>query len=211
MNLRVTLKGGLLVAAGLALAVPAVANAQTDTAPAQPAGVDGMTPPSPIGPAGPGDPRDAEPGPAGLGTPPIGDPMTAASPAGAPPLDTGASGMHQPGAHAANAPTGTGQTTISADELIGRSVKDVNGDTVGEVEDVILDGSGQAVHVILSGEGMDKKVAVNFDEMILPSPEADLELSTLTRADIETREAFTPDGNAVSLADQGVRTGNGNR
>lgn len=200
MTIHARCKAGLLVAASLALAVPAMAQMPEQPGTVPP--IEELTPPSPLTPPVPGDPTQPMPGQPGMVPPPITDAVPATSPLADVPPDTSHQGMHEPTARQAEGePSAGGVTTVSADDLIGRSIKDRDGKTVGTVEDIILDMEGEAVHVVLSSDDMDKKVAVTFDELRLESADADLQLSGLTQSDLEQRDAFERDSSMVSLGE----------
>jgi sporulation protein YlmC with PRC-barrel domain len=74
------------------------------------------------------------------------------------------------GAHAANAATAASDA-IDANELIGQSIVNANGDTVGEIENVVIDKDGAVKYVIAGVGGFlgvgEKHVAIQWDALTI--------------------------------------------
>ncbi|UEM06841.1 PRC-barrel domain-containing protein (plasmid) [Skermanella rosea] len=163
------------------LAGPALAQTTEGTAPADPATT------------APGMAVEAPSGSPAMGT----APDTSAEAARDQPADTTA-GTTGTG-------TGTGTVTaISVDDMMGKTVRGSDGESLGSVEDVIIDPqSGEARQLVISSGGFlgigAKQIAVDMTTADLTRQDDDLLLPNMTQADVEALPEFEMEEGMVSF------------
>ena len=99
----------------------------------------------------------------------------------------------------------TGMTTaVSVDEMMGKTVRGSDGESIGSVEDVIIDPqSGEARHLVISSGGFlgigAKQIAVDMTTAELTRQDDDLLLPNMTQADVEALPEFEMEEGMVSF------------
>ena len=110
---------------------------------------------------------------------------------------------------------GTGQADrTSAENMLGRTVVAADGEEIGEVEDVILDGtSGQARQIIVKSGGFlgmgGKSIAVDFTDAQMDPEGEQVQLTTLTAAQVQEMPGHEYDETTVSLSRGNADTAGG--
>ena len=97
----------------------------------------------------------------------------------------------------------------SAQSLMGRTVIGADGKDLGEVKDVIMDAnSGEARQVVIASGGFlgigEKNIAVNFSDAQLLAGKDQVQVNSLTQAQVEALEGYEYDSDTVSLSRGGA-------
>jgi sporulation protein YlmC with PRC-barrel domain len=116
------------------------------------------------------------------------------------PADTTMSGNATPGGGA----IATEAAAISVDDMMGKTVRGSDGETLGSVEDIIIDPqSGEARQLVLSSGGFlgigAKQIAIDLASANLSSQDDALVLPNMTQADVEAMPEFEMEEGAVSF------------
>lgn len=82
---------------------------------------------------------------------------------------------------------------IKADELIGKDIKNVAGETIGDVESVIIDSKGQVAAVIVGVGGFlgmgERAVAIDWGDLKLAAS-GEAMVTSLSKSDLEARPEY---------------------
>lgn len=94
--------------------------------------------------------------------------------------------------------------SVSAEEMLGKTVVGSDGEEIGEVEDVIMDAaSGKARQLIISSGGFlwigEKQIAVDFTSAQPGSDDGEIKLSNLTRDQVKSMPEFEYNDSMTSL------------
>lgn len=116
------------------------------------------------------------------------------------PADTTTSGTVIPDSGA----MATDSAAISVDDMMGKTVRGSDGESLGSVEDIIIDPqSGEARQLVLSSGGFlgigAKQIAVDLASANLSSQDDALVLPNMTQADVEAMPEFEMEEGAVSF------------
>jgi sporulation protein YlmC with PRC-barrel domain len=107
----------------------------------------------------------------------------------------------------------TAAPAISVDDMMGKTVRGSDGESLGSVEDIIIDPqSGEARQLVLSSGGFlgigAKQIAVDLASANLSSEGDSLVLPNMTQADVEAMPEFEMEEGAVSFNSRsGTTTG----
>lgn len=130
----------------------------------------------------------------------------ATSPAtpGAPGTTAPSSSMGTGGNAASSAGTTSPMGTVSAEEMLGKTVVGSDGEEIGEVEDVIMDtASGQARQLVISSGGFlgigEKQIAVDFSNAQPGADNDEIKLSNMTRDQVRDMQEFEYNDSMTSL------------
>lgn len=135
------------------------------------------------------------------GSPAMGTaPDTSAEAARDQPADTTTSGTAIPDGGA----MATDSAAISVDDMMGKTVRGSDGESLGSVEDIIIDPqSGEARQLVLSSGGFlgigAKQIAIDLASANLSSQDDALVLPNMTQADVEAMPEFEMEEGAVSF------------
>lgn len=133
--------------------------------------------------------------------------MAVEAPSGSPAMgtapDTSAEAMRDQPADTMTDATGM-TTAVSVDEMMGKTVRGSDGESIGSVEDVIIDPqSGEARHLVISSGGFlgigAKQIAVDMTTADLTRQDDDLLLPNMTQADVEALPEFEMEEGMVSF------------
>jgi sporulation protein YlmC with PRC-barrel domain len=99
---------------------------------------------------------------------------------------------------------GTAPTALSVDDMMGKTVRGSDGESLGSVEDIIIDPqSGEARQLVISSGGFlgigEKQIAVDLANANLTSGEDGLVLPNMTQADVENMPEFEMEEGMVSF------------
>lgn len=116
------------------------------------------------------------------------------------PADTTTSGTAVPDGGA----MATDSAAISVDDMMGKTVRGSDGESLGSVEDIIIDPqSGEARQLVLSSGGFlgigAKQIAIDLASANLSSQDDALVLPNMTQADVEAMPEFEMEEGAVSF------------
>lgn len=116
------------------------------------------------------------------------------------PADTTNPGMATPDGGA----MATDSAAISVDDMMGKTVRGSDGESLGSVEDIIIDPqSGEARQLVLSSGGFlgigAKQIAVDLASANLSSQDDALVLPNMTQADVEALPEFEMEEGTVSF------------
>lgn len=94
--------------------------------------------------------------------------------------------------------------SVSAEELLGKTVVGSDGEEIGEVEDVIMDAaSGKARQLVISSGGFlgigEKQIAVEFSTAQPGADKDEITLSNLTRDQVKSMPEFEYSDSMTSL------------
>lgn len=97
----------------------------------------------------------------------------------------------------------------SAESLMGRTVIGADGKDLGEIKDVILDAnSGEARQVVIASGGFlgigEKNIAVDFSDAQLLAGKDQVQVNSLTQAQVEKLDGYEYDQDTVSLSRGGA-------
>ncbi|NYZ16995.1 PRC-barrel domain-containing protein [Azospirillum sp. RWY-5-1] len=109
-----------------------------------------------------------------------------------------------PGSSSSTATTTAPMGSVSAEELLGKTVVGSDGEEIGEVEDVIMDAaSGKARQLVISSGGFlgigEKQIAVDFSNAQPGADDDEIKLSNLTRAQVKDMAEFEYNDSMTSL------------
>ena len=98
----------------------------------------------------------------------------------------------------------TDSAAISVDDMMGKTVRGSDGESLGSVEDIIIDPqSGEARQLVLSSGGFlgigAKQIAIDLASANLSSQDDALVLPNMTQADVEAMPEFEMEEGAVSF------------
>ncbi|GEO39501.1 photosystem reaction center subunit H [Skermanella aerolata] len=140
------------------------------------------------------------------GSPAMGTaPDTSAEAARDQPADTTNPGMATSGTATPDAGAmATDSAAISVDDMMGKTVRGSDGESLGSVEDIIIDPqSGEARQLVLSSGGFlgigAKQIAVDLASANLSSQDDALVLPNMTQADVEAMPVFEMEEGTVSF------------
>lgn len=108
------------------------------------------------------------------------------------------------GSTSSSAATTAPMGSVSAEELLGKTVVGSDGEEIGEVEDVIMDAaSGKARQLVISSGGFlgigEKEIAVDFSNAQPGADNDEIKLSNLTRAQVKDMAEFEYNDSMTSL------------
>lgn len=112
--------------------------------------------------------------------------------------------MSTGGNAASSAGTTAPMGSVSAEEMLGKTVVGSDGEEIGEVEDVIMDsGSGQARQLVISSGGFlgigEKQIAVEYSNAGPGAEDDQIKLSNMTRDQVRDMPEFEYNDSMTSL------------
>ncbi len=87
----------------------------------------------------------------------------------------------------------TTQVQIKADDLVGKDIKNVSGDTVGDIESVIIDNDGKVAAVIVGVGGFlgmgEREVAIDWNDLSIRN-NGDIIRTGMTKAELKSMPQY---------------------